>query len=54
MVACGYRTPTGVETPDVIDLRKGQRKDSGAELYTVLEQREERIASGTLMGSTHT
>ncbi|KAF8691804.1 hypothetical protein HU200_040206 [Digitaria exilis] len=51
-------TPTGVETPDVIDLRKLQRKEpekqTEKQLYQVLEQKEERIAPGTLYGSSHT
>jgi splicing factor 3B subunit 2 len=51
-------TPTGVETPDVIDLRKQQRKEPEKQverpLYQVLEQKEERIAPGTLYGSSHT
>ncbi|XP_048539779.1 splicing factor 3B subunit 2-like [Triticum urartu] len=51
-------TPTGVETPDVIDLRKQQRKESerptDKQLYQVLEQKEEKIAPGTLYGSSHT
>ncbi len=29
------RTPTGVETPDVIDLRKTQRKEPEKPLYHV-------------------
>nr|XP_027111743.1 splicing factor 3B subunit 2-like [Coffea arabica] len=47
-------TPTGVETPDVIDLRKQQRKEPEKPLYLVLEEKEERIAPGTLLGTTHT
>ncbi|XP_020571881.1 splicing factor 3B subunit 2 [Phalaenopsis equestris] len=49
-------TPTGVETPDVIDLRKQQRKEPEKEkpLYQVLEEKEERIAPGTLLGTSHT
>ncbi|KAF2305142.1 hypothetical protein GH714_002036 [Hevea brasiliensis] len=47
-------TPTGVETPDVIDLRKQQRKEPERPLYQVLEEKEERIAPGTLLGTTHT
>ncbi|KAL5162811.1 Splicing factor 3B subunit 2 [Glycine soja] len=42
-------TPTGVETPDVIDLRKLQRKEPEKPLY-----QEEKIAPGTLLGTTHT
>uniref|UniRef100_A0A8R7QX06 Uncharacterized protein n=2 Tax=Triticum urartu TaxID=4572 RepID=A0A8R7QX06_TRIUA len=43
-------TPAGVETPDVIDLRKPSMKEADnnqAErpLYQVLEQKEERTAS---------
>ncbi|KAJ4843780.1 Splicing factor 3B subunit 2 [Turnera subulata] len=45
---------TGVETPDVIDLRKQQRKDPDRPLYQVLEEKQEAIASGTLLGTTHT
>ncbi|KAK4271503.1 hypothetical protein QN277_020191 [Acacia crassicarpa] len=47
-------TPTGVETPDVIDLRKQQRKEPERPLYEVLEEKEERVAPGTLLGTTHT
>ncbi|RRT63098.1 hypothetical protein B296_00004783 [Ensete ventricosum] len=67
-------TPTGVETPDVIDLRKQQRKEPEKPLYQVnkfkfavcklvmlllcylkvLEEKEERVAPGTLLGTTHT
>ncbi|XP_038890808.1 splicing factor 3B subunit 2 [Benincasa hispida] len=47
-------TPTGVETPDVIDLRKQQRKEPDRPLYQVLEEKEERVAPGTLLGTTHT
>ncbi|KAH7837098.1 hypothetical protein Vadar_009487 [Vaccinium darrowii] len=47
-------TPTGVETPDVIDLRKQQRKEPEMPLYQVLEEKEERIALGTLLGTSHT
>ncbi|KAL6991028.1 hypothetical protein U1Q18_009151 [Sarracenia purpurea var. burkii] len=49
-----FRTPTGVETPDVIDLRKQQRKEPEKPLYQVLEEKEERIAPGTLLGTSHT
>ncbi|KAL4190141.1 hypothetical protein AMTRI_Chr08g168920 [Amborella trichopoda] len=45
--------PTGVEAPDVIDLRKQQRKEPKKPLYQVLEEKEERIARGTLLGTTH-
>ncbi|KAG6778712.1 hypothetical protein POTOM_015056 [Populus tomentosa] len=47
-------TPTGVETPDVIDLRKQQRKEPERPLYQVLEEKQEKIAPGTLLGTTHT
>ncbi|KAL9247112.1 hypothetical protein vseg_020577 [Gypsophila vaccaria] len=47
-------TPTGVETPDVIELRKQQRKEPEKQLYQVLEEKEERIAPGTLLGTSHT
>ncbi|CAI9302756.1 unnamed protein product [Lactuca saligna] len=49
-------TPTGVETPDVIDLRKQQqqRKEPEKPLYQVLEEKEEKIAPGALLGTTHT
>jgi len=47
-------TPTGVETPDVIDLRKAQRKEPEKALYQVLEEKEERAQPGTLLGSSHT
>jgi splicing factor 3B subunit 2 len=43
-------TPTVVETPDVIDLRKEPERP----LYQVLEEQEEKIAPGTLLGTTHT
>ncbi|RZC16377.1 hypothetical protein D0Y65_009581, partial [Glycine soja] len=47
-------TPTRVETPDVIDLRKQQRKEPKKPLYQVLEEKKEKIAPGTLLGTTHT
>lgn len=47
-------TPTGVETPDVIDLRKQQRKEPDRPLYQVLEEKEEKIAPGTLLAPSHT
>lgn len=47
-------TPTGVETPDVIDLRKTQRKEPERPLYQVLEEKEERIGAGTILGTSHT
>ncbi|PWA71569.1 proline-rich spliceosome-associated (PSP) family protein [Artemisia annua] len=42
------------ETPDVIDLRKQQRKEPEKPLYQVLEEKEEKIAPGTLLATTHT
>ncbi|KAM1347617.1 hypothetical protein ACFX2H_036527 [Malus domestica] len=47
-------TPTGVETPAQIELRKDQKKESEKPLYQVLEQKEERIAPGTLLATGHT
>ncbi|GBG79699.1 hypothetical protein CBR_g29963 [Chara braunii] len=47
-------TLAGAETPDVIDLRKTQRKETEKPLYHVLEEKEDRLASGTLLGTTHT
>ncbi|XP_050367780.1 uncharacterized protein LOC126786108 [Argentina anserina] len=47
-------TPTGVETPDVMELRKIQRKEPERPLYQVLEEKEEKIGSGTLLGTSHT
>ncbi|KAJ8566854.1 hypothetical protein K7X08_002676 [Anisodus acutangulus] len=47
-------TPTGVETPDFIDLRKQQRKEPEKPLSTRCLKREEKIAPGTLLGTTHT
>ncbi|KAL4192475.1 hypothetical protein AMTRI_Chr06g194460 [Amborella trichopoda] len=44
-------TLTGVETPDVIDLRKQQRKEPEKPLYQVLE--EERIAFRNLTQNTY-
>ncbi|KAG5562996.1 hypothetical protein RHGRI_005664 [Rhododendron griersonianum] len=43
----------GVETPDVIDLRKRPRTEPDRYLYRVLEKKEERIAPGTLLGTPH-
>ncbi|KAI3862106.1 hypothetical protein MKW92_020586 [Papaver armeniacum] len=43
----------GVETPDVIELRKPLRKEPERQLYQVLEEKEEKIAPGTLLGTTH-
>ncbi|XP_037464175.1 uncharacterized protein LOC119336284 isoform X2 [Triticum dicoccoides] len=46
-------TPAGVETPDVIDLRKPWRKEPEKQaempLYQVLEQKEERVAFASAM-----
>lgn len=47
-------TPAGVETPDVIDLRKAQRKEPEKNLYTVLGQQEEHVGPNALMGASHT
>uniref|UniRef100_A0A453NGV0 Uncharacterized protein n=1 Tax=Aegilops tauschii subsp. strangulata TaxID=200361 RepID=A0A453NGV0_AEGTS len=47
-------TPAGAETPDVIDLGRTQPERQAERLYKVLERKEERIATGTLFGSTHT
>ncbi|CAJ2648659.1 unnamed protein product [Trifolium pratense] len=48
-------TPTGVETPDVIDLRKQQRnKEPERPLYQVLEEKEEKIGAGSLLVPGHT
>eukprot|EP00271_Cylindrocystis_brebissonii_P004456 TRINITY_DN1612_c0_g2_i1.p1 TRINITY_DN1612_c0_g2~~TRINITY_DN1612_c0_g2_i1.p1 ORF type:complete len:604 (+),score=209.33 TRINITY_DN1612_c0_g2_i1:490-2301(+) len=48
-------TPAGVETPDVINLRKSTlRKEPEKSLYTVLGEKEERMTAGTLMGSEKT
>ncbi|KAI3874561.1 hypothetical protein MKW92_027287 [Papaver armeniacum] len=44
----------GVETPDVIELRKPLRKEPERQLYQVLEEKEEKIAPETLLGTTHT
>ncbi|KAE8780509.1 Splicing factor 3B subunit 2 [Hordeum vulgare] len=53
-------TPTGVETPEVIDLWKQQRKESerptDKQLYQVrasLQFQEEKMVPGTLYGSSH-
>ncbi|XP_044430221.1 splicing factor 3B subunit 2 isoform X3 [Triticum aestivum] len=50
---CGSSTPAGVETPDVIDLRKPWRKEPEKQaempLYQVLEQKEERVAFASAM-----
>ena len=47
-------TPTGMETPDVIELRKQQRKEPEKPLYQVLELKDAKIAPGTLLGTSHT
>eukprot|EP01111_Echinosteliopsis_oligospora_P013433 TRINITY_DN4819_c0_g1_i4.p1 TRINITY_DN4819_c0_g1~~TRINITY_DN4819_c0_g1_i4.p1 ORF type:complete len:672 (+),score=274.45 TRINITY_DN4819_c0_g1_i4:86-2101(+) len=44
--------PTGLETPDSLDLRKG-RLDQDKSLYTVLEQTQSNIGGGSLYGSSH-
>eukprot|EP00210_Caulerpa_lentillifera_P007245 g6932.t1 len=44
--------PTGLETPDAIDLRKASEK-AAKQLYTVLEQKKADIDQSTLMGSDH-
>ncbi|CAK0783418.1 hypothetical protein CVIRNUC_006617 [Coccomyxa viridis] len=52
-VASGYNSslPSGIETPEVIDLRKG--KAGERPLYQVLEQQQAQVG-GNLMGSDHT
>ncbi|CAA0191649.1 unnamed protein product [Arabidopsis thaliana] len=48
-------TPTGIETPDAIELRKEQRKEPDRALYQVLEEKGESVvAPGTLLRTTHT
>ncbi|KAG7557673.1 PSP proline-rich [Arabidopsis suecica] len=47
-------TPTGIETPDAIELRKEQRKEPDRPLYQVLEEKSENVAPGTVLGTTHT
>ncbi|WOG82553.1 hypothetical protein DCAR_0101718 [Daucus carota subsp. sativus] len=47
-------TPTGLETPDVFELRKQQRKEPEKPLYQVLELKDAKIAPGTLLGTSHT
>ncbi|XP_006827833.2 uncharacterized protein LOC18423126 isoform X2 [Amborella trichopoda] len=61
----GWGTPTSVKAPDIIDLRKQQTKEPRKPLYQVntlkdfghnlpvLKEKEERIAPGTLLGTTH-
>eukprot|EP00899_Mesostigma_viride_P020710 jgi/Mesvir1/28640/Mv15065-RA.1 len=50
--------PSGVQTPDVIDLRKAGRKEGEDEapppLFHVLETRESHVGEGDLMGTAHT
>lgn len=48
----GSSVLTGLETPDVIDLRKASEK-AAKQLYTVLEQKKADIDRSTLMGSDH-
>ena len=51
--------PVGVETPDLIELRKKRIEDSmdqGGDtpaLYTVLPEKKVNVGSGTMMGSAH-
>ncbi|KAK9818025.1 hypothetical protein WJX72_005866 [[Myrmecia] bisecta] len=53
-VASGYSSlPSGIETPDTIDLRKAKAQGD-KQLYTVLEQQAANVGTGTLMGSDHT
>ncbi|XP_010449023.1 PREDICTED: splicing factor 3B subunit 2 [Camelina sativa] len=47
-------TPTGIETPDAIELRKDQRKEPDRPLYQVLEEKGESVAAGTVLGTSHT
>ena len=44
----------GLETPDAIDLRKDAGKGGQQALFQVLEQKENRVGSQGLMGSSHT
>jgi splicing factor 3B subunit 2 len=44
-------TPTGVETPDVVDLRKQLRKPKRL-LYQVFKEKQERVVAGTLLETT--
>mmetsp|Transcript_2621 Transcript_2621/g.2913 ORF Transcript_2621/g.2913 Transcript_2621/m.2913 type:complete len:603 (-) Transcript_2621:439-2247(-) len=44
--------PSGLETPDTMDLRKGKATDN-RELYQVLEMQQASVG-GSLMGSSHT
>lgn len=52
-VASGFASslPSGVETPDMIDLRKVDRKQK--QLYTVLEQKQAAVGQTNVMGSDH-
>ncbi|GAB2232973.1 hypothetical protein Droror1_Dr00002186 [Drosera rotundifolia] len=48
-------TPTGVETPDVIDLRKQQRKEPEKPLYQVLDEKDARYnPDAGLLQPSHT
>ena len=53
-VASGFASslPSGLETPDAIDLRKASDK-AVKQLYTVLEQKHANVDHGALMGSDH-
>lgn len=44
--------PSGLETPDAIDLRKATDK-AAKQLYTVLEQKNAHVDRSTLVGSDH-
>ncbi|EOA21691.1 hypothetical protein CARUB_v10002116mg [Capsella rubella] len=46
--------PTGIETPDGIELRKEQRKEPERPLYQALEEKSEHNTPGTVLGTTHT
>eukprot|EP01104_Vermistella_antarctica_P019186 TRINITY_DN739_c0_g3_i1.p1 TRINITY_DN739_c0_g3~~TRINITY_DN739_c0_g3_i1.p1 ORF type:complete len:599 (-),score=234.44 TRINITY_DN739_c0_g3_i1:213-2009(-) len=43
---------SGLETPDVIDLRKAKEAKEPKQLYQVLDEKESRVSSGTMMGSS--
>ena len=51
--------PVGMETPDLIELRKKRIEDSmdqGGDtpaLYTVLPEKKVNVGAGTMMGSAH-
>eukprot|EP01027_Heterolobosea_sp_BB2_P008213 GEZU01012175.1.p1 GENE.GEZU01012175.1~~GEZU01012175.1.p1 ORF type:complete len:439 (-),score=175.42 GEZU01012175.1:836-2152(-) len=45
--------PTGLETPEVIDIRKKKEPEREKKLYTVLETREASAAAGGFMGAAH-